>query len=170
MHFMPGGKSFMRHFLRASLVFIYAAMQPAGAESASVVFPDAAGLMETKGKIDVRNAFFRDLGTNGRSCATCHQFSDGMTVTPEHIRLRFRQTGGTDPIFRPVDGANCDKLDVSTQAARQSAYSLLLNKGLIRVTIDVPANEFAIPLGRHVGRAGEPAWQDVARESETPVQ
>jgi len=135
----------MRRFLGSVLIFTWAAIEPAGAQPDSLKFPNAAGLMETKGNIDVRNTFFRDLGTNGRACATCHQFSDGMSVTPEHIQLRFRQSGGADPIFRPVDGANCDNLDVSTLAARQIAYSLLLNKGLIRVAIDVPANaEFTV--------------------------
>jgi hypothetical protein len=101
--------------------------------------------MGTDGKIDLWNAFFRNLGTNGRTCASCHQFTDGMSVTPDHIRLRFLLTGGTDPIFRPVDGSGCDTLDVSTVAARQKAYSLLLNKGLIRIAIDVPANaEFTV--------------------------
>ena len=108
----------MRRFLGSVLIFTWAAIEPAGAQPDSVKFPNAAGLMETKGNIDVRNAFFRDLGTNGRACSTCHQFSDGMSVTPEHIQLRFRQSSGADPIFRPVDGANCDNLDVSTLAAR----------------------------------------------------
>ena len=43
-------------------------------------------------------------------------------------------------MFRPVDGANCPNADVSTVAARTSAYSLLLSKGLIRMSLPVPAN------------------------------
>jgi hypothetical protein len=60
--------------------------------------------------------------------------------------LRFLLTGGTDPIFRTVDGSNCDhNIDVSTIAGRQSAYKLLLTRGLIRVALDVPANaEFRV--------------------------
>jgi hypothetical protein len=97
------------------------------------------------GRIDLGNPFFRTLGTNGRTCATCHQPSDDWTVTPPHIRQRFLLTGGNDPIFRPVDGANCPSADVSTYSARQSAYSLLLKKGLIRVSIPVPAGaDFSI--------------------------
>jgi hypothetical protein len=130
----------MRYSLCSALIFIAAAIEPAGAQRGSVVFPNTVGLMETNGKIVLQNAFFRDLGANGRACATCHQLTDGMSVTPNHIELRFQESGGSDPIFRPVDGANCDSLDVSTLTARQSAYSLLLNKGLIRVAIDVPAN------------------------------
>jgi cytochrome c peroxidase len=78
------------------------------------------------------NAFFQDLGTNGRQCVTCHQASDAWSVTPPHIQARFNATHGTDPIFRPVDGANCPTADVSTLEERREAYSLLLTKGLIR--------------------------------------
>jgi cytochrome c peroxidase len=86
------------------------------------------------------NPFFQDLGTNGRRCVTCHQPSDAFSVTPPHIRARFEATQGTDPIFRPVDGANCPTADVSTLEERREAYSLLLAKGLIRIGIAVPAN------------------------------
>ncbi len=86
------------------------------------------------------NPFFQDMGTNGRSCVTCHQPSDAFTVTPPHIRARFEATQGKDPIFRVVDGANCPSAGVSTVGARRKAYSLLLTKGLIRIGIAVPAN------------------------------
>jgi cytochrome c peroxidase len=86
------------------------------------------------------NPFFKDMGTNGRSCVTCHEPGDAFSVTPPHIRERFEATRGTDPIFRPVDGATCPTADVSTQEDRREAYSLLLTKGLIRVGITVPEN------------------------------
>jgi cytochrome c peroxidase len=63
-----------------------------------------------------------------------------MTVSAAHIQQRFDTTAGLDPIFRQVDGANCDTLDVSTVAARSAAYSLLLTRGLIRIAITLPAN------------------------------
>src|SRR5262249_55676247 len=53
-----------------------------------------------------QNPFFRELGTNGRSCASCHRPENNMTVTPAGLRARFEATGGTDPIFRTNDGAN----------------------------------------------------------------
>jgi cytochrome c peroxidase len=91
------------------------------------------------------NAFFQDLGTNGRRCVTCHQASDAWSVTPTHIQSRFNATHGTDPIFRTNDGSGCPTQDVSTEDARRQAYSLLLNKGLIRIEQQVPANaEFTI--------------------------
>jgi cytochrome c peroxidase len=106
-------------------------------------FPDPTGVAATfspAGAPDISNAFFQNLGTNGRSCASCHQPSDGWSVTPAHIQERFAATQGLDPIFRTNDGANCPSADVSTLQARRQAYSMLLNKGLIRVSIGVPAN------------------------------
>lgn len=96
-------------------------------------------------KIDRTGPFFAKLGSNDRSCASCHDAADGWSVTPAHLQQRFNDTQGTDPIFRTVDGANCPSDDVSTLAAATSAYSQLLNHGLIRMTLPVPANaEFSI--------------------------
>jgi cytochrome c peroxidase len=106
-------------------------------------YPDPSGIVQTftrNGGIDISNPFFASLGTNGRSCASCHQPSDAWSVAPPHIQARFQATQGLDPIFRPVDGATCPSADVSTVSARQSAYSMLLKKGLIRVSIGVPLN------------------------------
>jgi len=95
--------------------------------------------------IDRTNPFFEDLGTNGRSCSTCHRPEDAMTVTPTHLQERFAATAGTDPIFRPNDGSNCEGADPHTVDERRDAYSLLLSKGLIRIGIDVPNNaEFVL--------------------------
>jgi cytochrome c peroxidase len=86
------------------------------------------------------NPFFLNMGTNGRTCVTCHQPSDAFSITPPHLQERFYATGGTDPIFRTVDGATCPTADVSTVEKRLKAYSLLLSRGLIRIFITVPAN------------------------------
>ncbi len=94
----------------------------------------------TVGGIDTSSPFFQSLGTNGRSCVSCHQPGDGWTVTPPHIQARFYFSAGNDPIFRPNDGANCPSADVSTFEARKSTYSLLLTKGLIRVSLPVPVS------------------------------
>ena len=32
------------------------------------------------------NGLFADLGTNGRTCNTCHIVEDGWTITPSHVR------------------------------------------------------------------------------------
>jgi len=108
-----------------------------------LTFENPSGIAATynaAGRIDRDNPFFQKLGTNGRSCDTCHQASDGWTVIPPHIRDRFDATDGTDPIFRLVDGANSPNADVSTVAARKTAYSMLLTKGLIRIGIGIPDN------------------------------
>lgn len=111
-------------------------------------FDDPTGRVRTfstSGEAEMNNAFFQSLGTNGRSCASCHQASDAWTVTPEHIRVRFDASRGLDPIFRTNDGANCPSADVSTLKARRKSYSMLLTKGLIRVSIGVPAGaEFSV--------------------------
>ena len=95
----------------------------------------------TGGGIDLTGPFFQSLGSNGRSCATCHQPSDAMSVAAANVQQRFNSTQGLDPIFRTNDGSNCNhNLDVSTLAGRSAAYSLLRTRGLIRVAIGVPAN------------------------------
>jgi len=105
------------------------------------------------------NAFFQQLGTNGRSCATCHQPQNGMGVSVANIQTRYLQTLGRDPIFAPVDGANCPSLvaRASTSGSLlgnrlgfgtvsfESAHSLLLTRGLIRIFLPVPKGaEFTV--------------------------
>ena len=105
-------------------------------------FQDPTGKVETfnnNGKVDLTGPFFQSLGTNGRSCATCHQPSDAWTVSAAHVAQRFEETQGLDPIFRPNDGSNCDHdIDVSTVEGRRQAYSLLISRGLIRIALPVP--------------------------------
>jgi cytochrome c peroxidase len=88
------------------------------------------------GRFDSRNAFFQSLGTNGRSCGTCHVASQAFTITPEGARARFARTNGRDPLFASVDGANCS----SAQRSNPAAHSLLLKHGLIRVAQTLPDN------------------------------
>jgi cytochrome c peroxidase len=110
-------------------------------------FQDASGIFRTfgLGPISLSSPFFNKLGSNDRACASCHDSSDGWSITPEHLQQRFQITQGKDPVFRAIDGANCPSADVSTVEARSSAYSLLLSKGLIRMSLPVPANaEFSI--------------------------
>ena len=106
-------------------------------------FPNPSGFAATfsrDGFIDLGNEFFQNLGTNGRRCVSCHQPQEGWSITPTGVNLRFLLTSGTDPIFRTNDGSNSPNLDVSTVKARRIAYSMLLNKGLIRVGLPIPAN------------------------------
>lgn len=110
-----------------------------------IFFPNSNGASQTYstvgGGIDETGPFFQSLGTNGRLCASCHQPSDGMSVSATNVQLRFLLTQGTDPIFRTVDGSNCNhSIDVSTLEGREAAYSLLRTRGLIRIAIGVPAS------------------------------
>jgi len=113
-----------------------------------VYSPDASGVLgtySTAGGIDIRNPFFQNLGTNGRTCNSCHISSSAWSLTPADVEEKFKNTQGTDPIFRTNDGSNCPSTDVSTVSARRQAYSQLLSKALIRVSVGVPVNaEFRI--------------------------
>jgi cytochrome c peroxidase len=99
-----------------------------------------------------QNAFFQSLGTNGRSCATCHQPPSGMSVSLKNINDRFT-ANPNDPIFDPVDGADCpNKVPASDTSGGlvggltgkgpdpKSAHKLILSRGVFRIFIPVPDN------------------------------
>jgi len=107
-------------------------------------FPNASGVLETynagNGPIDLTGPFFQSLGTNGRSCGSCHKPAQGWGISAAEVKTRFYLTQGLDPIFRTNDGSNCDhNIDTSTLGGRQKAYSLLTNKGLIRSALQEQA-------------------------------
>ena len=107
-------------------------------------------------EVDADNPFFRALGTNGRSCVTCHRPAQGWSITPVELRDRFDRTDGLDPIFLPNDGSNCEAADVSTIRTRRQAFSLLLDKGVIRVPLHLPASaEFDIQYVDDPHRCGQ---------------
>ena len=85
--------------------------------------------IETRG-----HAFFEPIGANGRACVSCHQPEDGMSLSVRSIQKRWQETGGKDPIFAQVDGANCPTLPASDPAS----HSLLLTRGLFRVSLPWP--------------------------------
>jgi len=102
-------------------------------------FPNASGQAATysvNGDIDESGAFFQSLGANGRSCATCHVASDGFGLSAQTAQSVFASTNGTDPLFSPVDGGNCS----DAKQGDPADHSLLLNHGLIRIALPVPAN------------------------------
>jgi cytochrome c peroxidase len=118
----------------------------AGAQSLpnKAPLPNGSGFLETynvnNAPISLTGAFFQSLGTNGRSCASCHLPTEGWSVSAVEVQLRFLLTQGLDPIFRTNDGSNCDhNIDTSTLEERREAYSLLLSRGLIRIALSVPA-------------------------------
>ncbi len=118
-------------------------------EPAPPVIPQTQGFLDASGYFATvqpsgatRTAgqpFFQPLGTNGRTCQTCHQPAAAWTITPPQIQAAFLASLGTAPLFRLVDGAVCPSADVSTFQSQLSAYSLVLSKGLIRVFLPLPS-------------------------------
>src|SRR4051812_46096234 len=81
-----------------------AAATPAAAKPPSLTdeMPSPTGrfqTLSTKGAIDASNPFFASLGSNGRTCASCHQAQDAWTITPVHAQAIFDATTpkGLDP-------------------------------------------------------------------------
>jgi hypothetical protein len=99
------------------------------------------GTLKVDGPIDKHTEFFTSLGTNGRSCSTCHIAEQAMSFTPTHAKRLYSTTNGADPLFASVDGANCSTVSPGDRAG----HSLLLNTGLIRIPMPVPVNaEFSM--------------------------
>jgi cytochrome c peroxidase len=92
----------------------------------------------TAGFIDKPNPFFEQLGSNGRTCNTCHLVDQGWSIATPDIRKLFRDTDAQAPLFRPIDAANSPNADISTPEARQQAYSQILSRGVIRIGRPVP--------------------------------
>ncbi len=113
-------------------------------------FVDPTGVVatyNTAGPIDesAKNPFFQALGTNGRSCGTCHLAKDAFGLSGSSIRALYAQSRGADPLFAVVDGANCPQ----NASVDPQSHSLLLQNGLIRISMQVPANsQFQIQVYR----------------------
>lgn len=88
-----------------------------------------SGEVQTKG-----HPFFTPLGSNGRSCVTCHQPTSAMSLSLDLIRLRWADTNGKDPLFAAIDGSNCPDLP----QAQEKSHSLLLERGLFRIALPWP--------------------------------
>ena len=132
-----------------ALVFGGTSRTDVRAQSASNANSDLRTISST-GTIDRRNAFFRPLGKQyATTCEHCHFASDGWGVSAEHIRQLFNTTQGKHPIFTPPSANDFHAavaLNSDTNADRQSAYSLLLDKGdaLVRRNFDQNAADFTI--------------------------
>jgi cytochrome c5 len=101
-------------------------------------YADPTGVIATldvNGPARPKGAFFQSLGTNGRTCATCHVASQAMSLSAQGIKARFAETLGQDPLFAAIDGANCP----NGRPGHAADHSLLLNNGLIRIFLPVPA-------------------------------
>jgi len=93
------------------------------------------GVLNTEGPVQTKgHPFFEPIGSNGRACVSCHQPADGMGLSLRSINERWRDSGGTDPIFAMNDGANCPTL----APGKASSHSLLLKRGLFRIALPWP--------------------------------
>lgn len=78
------------------------------------------------------------LGGNGRACSDCHMDSQSFQLTPAAALARYtamNQSGVDDPLFRPIDAD-----DFRSNGADAHDYTNLIENGLVRVTIPLPAN------------------------------
>jgi hypothetical protein len=95
-------------------------------------FTGLSGTYSKTGSVDLSGPFFQSLGTNGRSCGTCHAPSDGFGLSAVDAQFRYFITKGKDPLFAQVDGSTCPTGPINN--------SLVVNNGLIRIGLTVPPN------------------------------
>src|SRR5688572_8637953 len=94
----------------AALIFMVVATVAVGGQQIHLGMPtpNASGVAQTlmagNEFVSADEPFFQSLGTNGRSCVTCHTLKQGWSLEPVDVQRRFAATGGRDPLFRPVDG------------------------------------------------------------------
>jgi cytochrome c peroxidase len=109
-----------------------------GTSSAGVsIALDPSGILATvdvDGPIRTDSAFFQSLGTNGRSCSSCHVASQAFSMSAAAVRNRFLSSHGQDPLFAAVDGANCS----NAAQGDPREHSLILQSGLIRIALPLP--------------------------------
>lgn len=97
-------------------------------------FTGFSGTYSNTGSVDLSGPFFQSLGTNGRTCGTCHAPSDAFGLSALDAQLRYFLTRGRDPLFAQIDGSTCPTGPINN--------SLVVNYGLIRIGLTVPPNTF----------------------------
>src|SRR5579864_356217 len=95
-------------------------------------FTGFSGTYSNTGSVDLSGPFFQSLGSNGRTCGTCHAPSDAFGLSAADAQFRYFFTGGRDPLFAQIDGSTCPTGPINN--------SLVLNNGLIRIGLTVPPN------------------------------
>src|SRR5579871_3047179 len=91
-----------------------------------------SGTYSNTGAVDLSGPFFQSLGTNGRSCGTCHQPGNAFGLSAVNAQLRYFISRGQDPLFAQIDGSTCPTGPINN--------SLVLSNGLIRIGLTVPPN------------------------------
>jgi hypothetical protein len=114
---------------------------------ATMNFADQSGVISTYRSDGLpvntsRSPFFASLGTNGRTCMTCHEPNNGWSITPVSVLATYLVTLARDPLFAPVDGADCpDRGAAATKFGPSfvSARTQLFSKANFRISLPVPA-------------------------------
>lgn len=105
-----------------------------------------AETFHTTGTVDFTSPMFQQLGTNARSCATCHAPDMGWALTARGAARLFDESQGLDPLFMVHDEGSRPDADISTEEARLAVFEpTLLRLGLTRFTRRIPATaEFIV--------------------------
>jgi len=101
-----------------------------------------------RGKANFHDRTLAGMGGNGRACSDCHMDSGSFQLSPSAAQARFAQmttTGVDDPLFRAID-AN----DFRILGAAAHDFTNLMQNGLVRVTIPLPANVKLLDCGATV--------------------
>ena len=104
-----------------------------------VLFRDSGGVLgisHWRGPLDENGPFFQSLGTNGRSCATCHVPANAFGLSAAYAENIYQRSRGHDPLFAPIDGAAC-----ATAAENHALdFHLLRRYGLFRIALPLAAH------------------------------
>src|SRR3712207_5708559 len=71
-------------------------------------FVNATGIASSRstlGNVDLTQSFFQKLGTNDRTCQTCHLPSDGWSFSASTAQKLFNDSDGLAALFQ-FDGQN----------------------------------------------------------------
>lgn len=124
-----------------TLVIASATVAAVAAVHLQNLFPsqDSSGVLETysSSRPLVQNGpFFQALGTNGRSCATCHVPANGFGLSAAQAESIYEHSNGRDPLFAPIDGAACP----TASQDHPLNFDLLRRYGLLRIGLQLAAH------------------------------
>src|SRR5688500_908516 len=107
-------------------------------ESSLEAVVNSAGVAETfhvSGVVDRTNPFFESMGTNGRTCETCHDARSAWTTSAQVMTQLFESTAGTHPLFVSLhDSGNRPDAPTATLNQKRAAFATLLKFGVHRFT------------------------------------
>ena len=134
-----------KHYLGLSIGFvIVAGCGDLGGDEGVTVQPllepraNSAGVADTfhtSGTIDRTNPFFESMGTNGRTCETCHDARSAWTTSAAVMSELFEATAGTHPLFVSLhDSGTRPDAPTGTLNQKRDAFKTLLKFGVHRFT------------------------------------